>query len=177
MLTFRPAGNIIPKSSKLNYPVWKGKTEMKCKSNVTVFRSLVEAYEHFCKPLCRELAMPQMAFDILMFLSNNPELCTAKEISRHRGFKENILSVNINKLVREGYLERFAVEGDRRKVRLVCTPKAQPIIERGRRRQDKFNRMIWEGLTEDELEICRRCLEVVGRNAWRIKQTEISEEE
>ena len=172
MLTFLQAGNIIPKSSKLNYPVLKGKAKMKCRNNVTIFRSFIEAYEHFCKPLCRELAMPQMAFDILMFLSNNPEFCTAKEISQQRGFKENILSVNINKLVCEGYLQRFSVEGDRRKVRLVCTPKAQPIIERGRRRQNEFNQMIREGLTEEELEVCRRCLEIVGRNAWRIKQME-----
>ncbi len=173
VLTFMQADNIIPKSSKLNYLVLKGKAEMERKNSVTTFRSFIEAYEHFCKPLCRELAMPQMAFDILMFLSNNPEFCTAREISRHRGFKENILSVNISKLVCEGYLERLPVEGDRRKVRLVCTPKAQPIIERGRRQQDKFNRMIREGLTEEELVIFRHCLEVVGRNARRIQQMDM----
>ena len=108
--------------------------------NITIFRSYLEAYEHFCKPLCHELDMPQMAFDIMMFLANHPETCTAKEISQHRGFKENILSVNINKLVNEGFLERSSVEGDRRKIRLVCTRKAQPIIERGRRLQDNKRR-------------------------------------
>ncbi len=150
---------------------------MDLRNSVAAFRGFVEAYEHYCKPLCRELAMPQMAFDILMFLSNNPECCTAKDINRQRGFKENILSVNINKLVCEGFLERLSVEGDRRKVRLVCTPKAQPIVERGRRMQDSFERMLKEGLTEEELEICRRCLAIAGQNARRIRQTEFFEEE
>lgn len=142
-------------------------------NNVTNFHSYMEAYEHYCKPLCREIAMPQMAFDILLFLANNPDACTAKDISRNRGFKENILSVNINKLVNEGYLERSAVEGDRRKVRLVCTPKAQPVIERGRRLQEEFSRKIREGVSEEEFEVCQRCLDIVGRNARKILQMKI----
>lgn len=144
-------------------------------TSITIFRSYIEAYGHFCKPLCRELELPLMAFDILMFLANCPESCTAKEISQNRGFKENILSVNINKLVNEGYLERRAVEGDRRKVRLECTQKALPIIERGRRLQEEFDREIRVGLTGEELEVCQHCLDIVGQNARRITQTEIRE--
>ena len=150
---------------------------MSRRNNVSDFHSYMEAYEHYCKPLCREIAMPQMAFDILMFLANNPDACTAKDISRHRGFKENILSVNINKLVNEGYLERFAVEGDRRKVRLECTQKAQPIIERGRRLQERFSLEIKRGITEEEFETCQRCLDIVGQNARRILQTKLPADE
>lgn len=148
---------------------------MQLKNSMTVFRSYIEAYEHYCKPLCSELGMPQMAFDILLFLANNPEFCTAKDISRLRGFKENILSVNINKLVNEGFLERLSVEGDRRKVRLICTKKAQPIIERGRKAHESFHMLIREGLTEEEIEACEHCLEVVGKNAERIKKLNIVE--
>ena len=115
--------------------------------------------------------MPQMAFDILMFLSENPELCTARDINRHHGFKENILSVNVNKLVGEGYLERRTVEGDRRKVRLALTDKAQPIIARGKRAQEEFDRQIKEGITPEELAIFDKCLNTAGENARRIRTT------
>ena len=128
-----------------------------------------QAYEDWCKPLCRELGMPQMAFDILIFLSVNPDLCTARDINRHHGFKENILSVNINKLVSEGYLERRAVEGDRRKVRLALTEKAQPIVARGMRTLDAFNRLIREGITPEELAIFNKCLRVAEENARKIQ--------
>lgn len=40
------------------------------------------AYAAACKPLCRELKLPQTAFDILMFLANNPRL---PDGGRHRG--------------------------------------------------------------------------------------------
>ena len=134
-------------------------------------RSIRQAYEDWCKPLCRELGMPQMAFDILMFLSGNPELCTARDIYRHRGFKENILSVNVNKLVSEGYLQRLSVEGDRRKVRLVLTEKAQPIIARGKRAQEEFDRLVKKGITPEELAVFAKCLDTAGENARRIQTT------
>lgn len=142
------------------------------KSNIAIFHHITRAYEHYCRPLCRELDMPQMAFDILMFLANNPESCTAKDISRGRGYRENILSVNINKLVSEGYLERAAVAGDRRKVRLVCTEKAQPIIARGQKALEEFHCLMKEGLSAEDMEICQRCLEIVGKNAERIEKIE-----
>ena len=34
---------------------------------------ILQVYGALCKPLCQEIKMPQTAFDILMFLANNPE--------------------------------------------------------------------------------------------------------
>lgn len=39
-----------------------------------------QAYSAMCKPLCQELKLPQTAFDILMFLANNPDCTTARDI-------------------------------------------------------------------------------------------------
>ena len=83
------------------------------------------AYSATCKTLCRELKLPQTAFDILMFLANNPDYKTASDIVEVRKIKANLVSVNVEKLVRDGYLERKAVEGDRRKVELICTKKGR----------------------------------------------------
>ena len=141
-----------------------------------VLHKIRQAYEEWCKPLCRELRMPQMAFDILMFLSENPELCTARDINRRQGFKENILSVNVNKLVSEGYLERRPVEGDRRKVRLALTEKARPIVTQGSLAREKFNLLIQEGITPEELAIFAKCLRIEEENARRIQAAASSQE-
>ena len=146
------------------------------RSGMAALHRIRQAYEDWCKPLCRELGMPQMAFDILMFLSGNPELCTARDINRHHGFKENILSVNVNKLVSEGYLQRLSVEGDRRKVRLVLTEKAQPIIVRGKRAQEEFDKLIKEGITPEELAVFAKCLEKAGENARHMRTTHCKQE-
>ena len=138
-------------------------------SGMDALHRIRQAYEDWCKPLCRELGMPQMAFDILLSLSMPPERCTARDINRQHGFKENILSVNINKLVSEGYLERCAVEGDRRKVRLALTEKAQPIVARGNRAVEEFNLLMREGVTPEELDIFFKCLCAAGENARKIQ--------
>ena len=53
------------------------------------------AYSAMCKPLCHQINLPQTAFDILMFLSNNPEFTTARDIVEIRKIKANLVSVNV----------------------------------------------------------------------------------
>ena len=86
------------------------------------------AYSTVCKPLCQELKLPQTAFDILMFLANNPDCKTARDIVEIRKIKANLVSVNVDKLVQEGYLERRTVQDDRRKQELHCTERA-PCVD------------------------------------------------
>ena len=98
------------------------------------------AYAAACKPLCRELKLPQTAFDILMFLANNPGYRTAGDIVEVRRIKANLVSVNVDKLVREGYLRRETV---------VCTERAQPVIERGRAVQSAFFEQLFAHTDEE----------------------------
>lgn len=141
---------------------------METKLTLAALSSFSEAYTGFCKPICRELGIPQMAFDILMFLANNPEHRTAREISRFRGFKENVISVNVNKLVNEGYLLRENDRGDRRKIQLRCTEKADSIIRRGRALQEEFICRMFSGLSQEELRVHAHCLETIAENAKKL---------
>lgn len=112
-------------------------------------RDLIEAYSERCKPLCKEIQMPQTAFDILMFLANNPDCNTARDIVEIRGLKANLVSMNVEKLVREGFLERIPDTKDRRKIVLVCREKAKPVIEKGRQLQMDFFESLFGGIDEE----------------------------
>ena len=83
-------------------------------------RKTALAYGAVCRPLCQELGLAQTAFDILLFLANNPTYKTARDIVEVRHIKANLVSIHVDRLVREGYLTRQAVAGDRRKVELRC---------------------------------------------------------
>ena len=76
------------------------------KLGIEFSRKLSLAYESMCKPRCHELKLPQTAFDILLILAHNPEFKTARDIVEVRKLKANLVSVNIDKLVNEGYLIR-----------------------------------------------------------------------
>ena len=88
------------------------------------------AYSAVCKPLCQKLHLPQTAFDILMFLANNPNYTTARDIVEVRHIKANLVSVNVDKLVQEGFLERRPVLGDRAKRSLPAPKRRSPSSNR-----------------------------------------------
>lgn len=140
--------------------------------SIAISRKLTQAYSAVCKPLCRELELPQTAFDILMFLGNNPAYKTAGEIVELRHIKANLVSVNVDRLVREGYLTRHPVAGDRRKTELLCMPKAQSIIDRGRQVQDAFSRRLLEGMSEAQQAAFADALNQIESNLDQILEEE-----
>ncbi|MFR9068650.1 MAG: MarR family transcriptional regulator [Faecalibacterium prausnitzii] len=99
--------------------------------NIEFSIKTAQAYNAVCKPLCQELGLSQTALDILLFLANNPDYKTARDIVEVRHIKANLVSMNVDKLVQEGYLERYAVAGDRRKTKLLCTGKGRPDHPQG----------------------------------------------
>lgn len=132
------------------------------------FRRIDRAYTAVMHPLCEESGLAQTALDILLFLANNPGLDTAKDICTYRNLKPGIVSLYVEKLVGDGYIERRAVPGDRRKVSLVCTEKAKQVIDCGREYQESFVAQLTEGLKSEEVEQCLRCFEVFDENLRRI---------
>ena len=134
---------------------------------ITIFshaNKMTQAYHVMLAPLCRETGLPPLAMDILLFLANNPEYSTAKDICRMRGHKSGIVSVHVERLVQDGLLERREMPLDRRQTRLVCTEKAQDIIRRGQQVQWQFGRQMLEGISEEELATIRRCLTRMDNN-------------
>lgn len=128
------------------------------------------AYSVLCHSLCRELNLPQTAFDILLFLANNPECDTASDIVELRKIKANLVSVNVNRLVEEGYLHRKPVPGDRRKTRLLCTKQAQPIIDKGRALQAQFAARLLSGMSERQRQAFADAAAVINHNLDEILQ-------
>ena len=125
---------------------------------------LLQAYSITCRPLCQERKIPQTAFDILMFLANHPDHYTARDIVEIRGIKANLVSMHVERLAREGLLERRAVPGDRRKTMLVCTAKAQPIIETGRKLQENFYNSLFQHVDDASREIFHRVMKDIEKN-------------
>lgn len=93
--------------------------------SIEYIHKLLDVYNQLCRPLCQQTGIPQTSLDILMFLKNNPQYKNAADIVKIRGIKANLVSIHVERLVQEGYLERREVPGDRRKTELICTRKAE----------------------------------------------------
>ena len=142
-------------------------------------RRLEDAYAAQMRSLCKETGVAQTAMDILLFLHNNPELCTASDICRYdtardictyRQLKPALVSLYIENLVQLGFLAREGVPEDRRKCRLVLTEAAAPVVEKGLARQAAFTARMLEGLSPEELAAGQHCLSVITENIRNINE-------
>ena len=132
---------------------------------IYVSQKIVHTYNKSCEPLLQKFDLPQVSFDILMFLANNPEYSTAQEISEYRHIKKNLVSVRVEKLVSAGLLQRGTVAGDRRKVSLSGTEKARTIVEEGLKMQELFYKKVTEGISDSQWSVCKDIYETIEANA------------
>ena len=132
--------------------------------SIEISRKISLAYAAVCKPLCKALGLPQTAFDILLFLGNNPAYKTAGEIVELRHIKASLVSIHVERLVQEGYLTRRPVPGDRRKTELWCTDKAQPVIVRGRQLQQAFFEQLFAGLDDETRQAFAAAMRGIEKN-------------
>ena len=137
-------------------------------------RKIGMAYEMTLLPLAMETDMPHTAISILLFLANNPGFATARDICEMRGLKRPNVSAHVERLVQEGYIERRAVPGDRRKDALVCTEKATKIVELGRARQIQFAQAVLDGISEEDRDVMERCFMQMNNNIDRIIKEKVS---
>ena len=141
---------------------------MRISDYLSMTKDTMSAYSRMCAPFLLQYDIPQVSFDILMFLENNPEFCTAQEICRVRGIKKNLVSVHVEKLVQAGLLQRGAVSGDRRKISLAVTEKASPIIKAGLAAQQKFYERLTAGISEEDWAAYKRMNALLAKNVREI---------
>ena len=132
--------------------------------NIEFSIKTAQAYNAVCKPLCQELGLSQTALDILLFLANNPDYKTARDIVEVRHIKANLVSMNVDKLVQEGYLERREVPGDRRKTELICTEKTENVWRQGCEIQRTFIETLFSGVPAESRKIFEQVMEQTEEN-------------
>lgn len=126
------------------------------------------AYVTYCKSICREYDINQTEFDILMFFGNNPEYDCAKDIVDVRKIKANLVSINVDKLVNDGYLERKLMLNDRRKYRLVLTKQGKALVKKGKEVQDSFFELLFDSVSAKDRSAFNKVLELIDKNLERI---------
>ena len=68
---------------------------------------ILSFYHHCTRPVCERFELTQAEFDILMFLTNNPEYDTAADIVRIRLLTKSHVSMAIKNLKKRGYPQKL----------------------------------------------------------------------
>ncbi len=121
-------------------------------------------YSLIYEEVASELKLTQLEIDILLFLINNPEFNTARDIVNLRGFAKSNVSTAIEALQRQEYLTVLADPDNRRIRRLTLRPQKQAVFDRLITLQrDSFSRML-QGFTPDEIEQLHRFMGRMDQN-------------
>ena len=115
-------------------------------------------------PLLEQHRLTQLEADILLFLANNPECDTARDIVEIRHLAKSHVSMGVDSLAERGLLRRLRLDGNRKTIHLRLTDAALPIVEQGRAIQRAYAGLIFDGFGEEEREELFRLLERVSKN-------------
>ncbi len=131
---------------------------------------LIEAYHKSLQPLVKKTNLSPVALDILLFIANNTNYATAKDICNIRGFKSGIVSVHVDRLVNDLLLVRKFDINDRRKVKLDITDNALKIIEEGRKIQQLFALKMKTNIDDSDFLILNKIINKMEENISDIRK-------
>jgi len=128
-------------------------------------------YGKALEPLCRKWELTRNELDILLFLYNNPEFDRAADIVSRRGIAKSHVSMSVASLEERGALTRRFDPTDRRQAHLELTELGQEIAGEARAVQHSYFSGLYQGVTEEELEIWREITQKVCDNIEKFNKT------
>lgn len=134
-------------------------------------RTITCYYEKLTGAVCDKYNLTQMEYDILMFLHDNPQYNTAAEIVKIRRSTKSHVSTSLRMLEEKGLIEKRQSEDNKKHIAIILLDKAKTIVNEGTAVQKQFARDILDGLSEEEMDMCKAVFEKIYENAEkRLKQ-------
>lgn len=106
-----------------------------------------------------------MEVDVLLFLGNNPGYDTASDMVALCQLTKSHVSKAVEHLTELGYITQQRDQQNRRKVHLLLTEAAAPVLRAGQAAQKRFVDVLTRGLSEEDKIAMKRILETIARNA------------
>ena len=118
---------------------------------------MLQFYQQFGKffarqfrPLLERTGLSMRELNVLLFLVNNPEYDTARDVTVLRGLSKSQVSQAVELLAAEGLLSRTPDTTDRRVVHLALTEAALPLAREAVAIQRRCGEQLLSGLTPQE---------------------------
>lgn len=130
-----------------------------------------KAYGRQLEPICKKWDLTRNEVDVLLFLYNNPRYDRAADIVTRRGIAKSHVSMSVASLADRGLLERRSSPADRRTVQLKLLEKGLQIAAEAREAQQQFFRLLYDGVSAEELELWEKITQKVFENMEKLNKT------
>lgn len=133
-------------------------------------QQLGKFYTHQFSPFLERTGLSIREVHVLLFLANNPDYDTARDVTEYRGISKSQVSQAVELLAGEGLLCRKPDGADRRVVHLSITPEGLPLARECQAIQAACGRQLLEGLTPEQEALLHTLFETVLRNGARLAE-------
>ena len=141
-----------------------------CSRMLRFSRQFGKFYNRSFIPLLQQNNLSQGDLQVLLFLANNPEYATARDVGTLRGLAKSQVSQSAELLTGRGLLRREQDTADRRVVHLKLTVKGMSLARQAQAIQASCGRAVLAGLTAEEESQLRAILEKVLENGQRLAE-------
>lgn len=114
--------------------------------------------------VCTKYSLTPAEVLVLLFLANNREYDTAKDIVDKLRIAKSHVSVSVKNLEERGYLEGRYQENNRRTIHLRLCELSGDAVAEARRVQERFLAVLGQGFSEEELAVFTNYLRRVNGN-------------
>ena len=134
------------------------------------YQNFEKFYTHQFASFLARTGLSMREAHILLFLANNPEYDTARDITILRGMSKSQVSQAVELLAAEGFLLRTPDETDRRVIHLAISSEGQPLARECQRLQEHCSAQLLTGLSPEEILQLQELLDVVLDNGARLAE-------
>lgn len=138
-------------------------------------RRIMKLRESVLKKICDQYELTMIQGNIITFLYNNPGKDTATDIVELRMLSKGNVSRAVEELIQKKLLKRELDKKDRRVIHLLLLPSVDEIIEQIKKEQEKFQKEIYRGFSEEEMEIYLKLNERMRKNILYMTKGESKE--
>ena len=115
------------------------------------FTKAKKTYKKFISPTLNDLGLTHNEFEILVFLQENLEYNTAKDIVEFSGLSKGLISRSIESLLKKEMLSIKKDDKDKRIFRLYISPSANETLNVLNKVSNRFFKLLLEDLKDEEL--------------------------
>ena len=108
--------------------------------------------------------LTQNEVEVLIFLYNNPELNTSKDIVKYRWTSKSLVCKSVRSLLDNEYLDPAADYDDGRVMRLIMPEKTREIAKDLAEKEKEFYDLVFAGITDTEMAAIRGFAERIDVN-------------
>ncbi len=126
--------------------------------------TIKKLYTVSLEPVCKQYDLTRMELDILLFLANNPQYDSAKDIIERRKLTKSHVSTSIKSLTKNNYLKPVYLPNNKKTVHLKLLNSADEIIKAGQQAQKIFETIL-KDFSKDEKQTIINAFSKIQRNA------------